>query len=440
MAKDIDVPVEERLIRLLQHLGIDHAHFAAGNLDDLTNLAAKHPELFCSLTLVAPWTPDQAAITSLSSRLLVFRPDAPWYDELGELVKGLPGAILETLPAWDTWADVITRYEDEIRSSLPPFLAMHSTEDMPDANLQDGSQGAVAGITYHVQGSGPPLILMPLGLVPSQWDAIMPVLTSNYCTITLGGGKLGMAYLLEKRATSAGYLGMACMLTQEMELQPGDSVLEVGSGTGALTRWLYRFTNGKNPITGVDINQFMMKAASDITRVEGLDGSVALEVGNAEDLPYSDNQFDVTFSVTVMEEVDADKMLAEMIRVTKPGGRVGVIVRATDLPFFINLPMSDGLKEKAEMAAHGGDGGEKGCADASLYHRFQMTSLTNIKMFPHLAAFVRPWALAFFDGSVIPALNEAESAEWRAARTEAEAAGTFFFSYPHHCAVGTKPW
>ena len=39
----------------------------------------------------------------------------------------------------------------------------------------------------------------------------------------------------------------------------------------------------------------------------------------AESLPFSDNSFDVTMSVTVIEEVDADRMLAEMVRVTKPG-------------------------------------------------------------------------------------------------------------------------
>ena len=43
---------------------------------------------------------------------------------------------------------------------------------------------------------------------------------------------------------------------------------------------------------------------------------------------------------------DADKMLAEMIRVTKPGGRVGVFVRALDLPWVINLELPDEIKIK----------------------------------------------------------------------------------------------
>jgi ubiquinone/menaquinone biosynthesis C-methylase UbiE len=50
-----------------------------------------------------------------------------------------------------------------------------------------------------------------------------------------------------------------------------------------------------------------------------------LQEGNAEALPFRANQFDVTVACTVLEEGDADRMLAELVRVTKPGRRVGVI-------------------------------------------------------------------------------------------------------------------
>ena len=76
---------------------------------------------------------------------------------------------------------------------------------------------------------------------------------------------------------------------------------------------------------------------------------------------------------TVMEEVDADKMLSEMIRVTKPGGRIGVIVRAFDMPRAINVPVSTELKAKLELP-EGGDEGS-GSASASLYQRFHRFGL-----------------------------------------------------------------
>ena len=66
------------------------------------------------------------------------------------------------------------------------------------------------------------------------------------------------------------------------------------------------------------------------------------------------------------------RVLSEMIRVTRPGGRVGVIVRAFDIPFFFNLPLSPEVKAIAENNCHGGSAGSKGCDNASLYRRFQM--------------------------------------------------------------------
>jgi len=38
-----------------------------------------------------------------------------------------------------------------------------------------------------------------------------------------------------------------------------------------------------------------------------------------------------------------------------------------------------------------------------------------------------------------PRLYQDEGREWQAARAEAEAQGTFFMAWPHHCVVGKKP-
>ena len=440
MTTESDMPVATRIYQLLQHLGLEQAHFATRSLGDLTGLAAQRPELFASLTLVGPAPPNPEIVGPLSDRLLVFRGDTPGWDELDPVVNALPGAALVTLHNWEPWSDMITRHAAEIRPAILPFLAANTAAAMPAVAAEGGEQGVIAGISYHLQGSGPPLVLLPLGLVPSQWDALMPDLTRDYCTITLGGAELGMAFLLEKRALEAGYLGMVKTLVQTAEAKPGDAVLEVGCGTGALTRWLARDLDGRKPVTGVDINRYLLREAADLARAEGLADRVLFEEADAEDLPYPDNAFDLTLSVTVFEEVDADKTLAEMIRVTRPGGSVAVIVRAKDVPFFINLPLSPALKAKVENPElHGAAAGANGCADVSLYRRFQAANLVDVKMFPHLAAFSTPLIQDFLQGTVMPILNQAEAAEWRAARAQAEAEGTFFWSYPHHCAVGTVP-
>jgi hypothetical protein len=40
---------------------------------------------------------------------------------------------------------------------------------------------------------------------------------------------------------------------------------------------------------------------------------------------------------------------------------------------------------------------------------------------------------------ILPRLSAEEAGEWQMARAQAEAEGTFFMTWPHHCAVGTKP-
>ena len=144
-------------------------------------------------------------------------------------------------------------------------------------------------------------------------------------------------------------------------------------------------------------------------------------------------------SVTVIEEVDADRMLAEMVRVTKPGGRVAVIARALDMPFFRHLPLSAGLKATVELPA--GGIAAQGCADASLYRRLRQTGLAQVKMLPQLVVFDRSDAtvLEWMQDVLLSRLSREEAGEWESARAQAEAEGTFFMAWPHHCAVGTKP-
>jgi SAM-dependent methyltransferase len=432
--------ITDRIVQLLQHLGVEKAHFASRSLGDLAGLAEQHPEMFASLTMVCPAPPSVNIIRPFGSRLLVFRGDRTDYDSLGQVIETLPGATLAVLHNDIAWSDLVAHHANEILSALLPFLAKQTTAELSNLSVRDGQKGVVAGISYHIQGSGPPIVLMPLGLVPSQWEPIVPILAENYCTITLGGTELGMVSLLEKRARTAGYLDMVHALVQEAQLQPGESVLEVGCGTGALNRWLARNTDRKNPITSVDINRYFLREATDMARNDGLEDIVQFMEGDATALPFDDNQFDMTMSVTVLEEVNADAALAEMIRVTRPGGTVGVIVRAKDIPYFVNLTLDDALKAKIQHpSAQGGDAAEDGCADASLYRRFQTSALTDVKMFPYLAAFNEEFMIEIFQDRVGHILVQAEKEKLQQACAQARANGSFVFSYPHHCAVGKKP-
>ena len=87
---------------------------------------------------------------------------------------------------------------------------------------------------------------MPLGLSPTQWDALIPMLRKQFCTIVLGGAKFGMVPLLEARGRSHGYEQMLANLMAEIRPETGETILEVGCGTGVINRWLAKKTDGAN--------------------------------------------------------------------------------------------------------------------------------------------------------------------------------------------------
>jgi len=117
---------------------------------------------------------------------------------------------------------------------------------------------------------------------------------------------------------------------------------------------------------GFDINRYLQEEASALARRDGLSDVVEFREGNAEALPFGDGAFDVTLSVTVIEEVDAERMMAEMVRVTRPGGRVVTVARATDVPLLMNVVLPSAPKAKVQMPGFVGAVAERGCADASL--------------------------------------------------------------------------
>ncbi len=92
----------------------------------------------------------------------------------------------------------------------------------------------------------------------------------------------------------------------------GKRVLEVGCGTGLL---LGRFARFAERAQGIDLSEGMLQKA----RERGL----SVVQGSATELPFEDASFDVTCSFKVLAHIPAiEQALAEMARVTAPGGHV----------------------------------------------------------------------------------------------------------------------
>jgi SAM-dependent methyltransferase len=306
---------------------------------------------------------------------------------------------------------------------------------LPHADLTE-RQGTHAGITYKVEGQGPPLVLLPFFLAPSQWEPAIPRLARSFTVITLGGRHLGGVAALEDRARGASYQGMVRTLLDVIAPAQGDSILDVGCGSGALDRML---VPAGIRLTATDLNPFLLREAASLAGDEGLGEAIRFMPASAEALPFPDASFDSAFTVTVLEECDADHALAELFRVVRPGGRVGVIVRAIDLPQWWHLDLPEALRRKVEPPPQ--SVGVKGVADASLYSRMRAAGFVDMTCFPSLVTFDNPngpiWK--YREDHVLSLLSDEETVTWRALTQEARRQGLLFMANPMHCAVGARP-
>jgi SAM-dependent methyltransferase len=429
--------VESRLAELFRALGIDRAHIVACTSWDWTGLVASYPDSIASLTLVSPGALDADLLRPVASRLLVIGGEHD--DGAGNVASRLPGATGRQIAGYVPlpWSDPAADHTSEMTDPLRQHFRRHPAS-ATSAGPPSG-EGEVAGITYRVRGNGPPVVFVPFMLAPSQWEPLIPELCDEFSTVTLGGQELGFVPLLEDRARTPGYTRLVSGALELAGLDATHDIVEVGCGPGSLLRWL-TLSGRAERVVGVDINAYLLREARLEAERAGVGDAIELHEAKAEALPFADASFDVVFSSTVMEEAHADRMLAEMARVARPGGKVVVIVRAVDIPWIVQAGLPPELKERVEKAS--GAVGLDGCADASLYSRFRDAGLLGVRMWPQflplqpedgrgiLLRRVLEGMAAMLDGADATRFHEAVGA--------ARANGMLSVAWPHHCAIGAK--
>jgi ubiquinone/menaquinone biosynthesis C-methylase UbiE len=112
-------------------------------------------------------------------------------------------------------------------------------------------------------------------------------------------------------------------LAELCHLSKNSYVLDVGCGAGATPSYLAKRFGCK--VMGVDILPAMVEKSIQRAEREGLSHQVQFRVADAQELPFEDNLFDVviTESVTAFP-ADKQKAVNEYVRVTKPGGYIGL--------------------------------------------------------------------------------------------------------------------
>jgi len=401
----------ERLLALLDHLGIDKTHVATQIPADIAGLAMQQAERLGGIVMCTPVRLDPAPFANAAERVLMISGEyGPTFEVCLRAADRLPGAERTVLDSYEAlgWSDV-------------------------------GADRSAEIAAYRIEGQGPALLLLPFFLAPSQWVPVIPELARHFTVVTLGGRHLGGIAALEDRASMPTYRAMFRTLIDLIAPKPGEAILDIGCGAGSLDRLLAQRVGGANPITAIDVNPFWLREAETLAAEDGVGGMIRFLPGNAEAVPFPDNSFDAVFTVTVLEECDADCAIAEMTRVARPGGRIGIVVRAVDLPQWWNLELPEPVRRKVTPPPQ--SVAARGVADASLYRRMRQAGLEDLVCFPTLVTLDQPagpiWR--YREDHILSLLDPEELTIWRAARDKAEADGLLMMAHPLHAAVGRKP-
>lgn len=220
----------------------------------------------------------------------------------------------------------------------------------------------------------------------------------------------------------------------------GRQVIDVGCGTGDDARALARLTGPQGRVVGTDLSEAMIVEAR--RRNERAVVPVEFYVGDLRRMEFDDGTFDAARAKLVLMHCDdIETAAAELVRVTRPGGRIAIF----DYDFDTTTVDHPDQRATREIVRCSSDGHPNNWSGRQLRRRFLDLGVRDLTVIPHTV--VMPFA--FFQAAVGGRLANAqvdgaldmtaeELAAWWQPLIAAEANGRFFASLTGFALAATR--
>jgi ubiquinone/menaquinone biosynthesis C-methylase UbiE len=224
-----------------------------------------------------------------------------------------------------------------------------------------------------------------------------------------------------------------------LELKEGSRILDVGCGTGDDAREMARRVGRQGLVVGVDNSQAMVAEAG--ARAAGTGLPIEFRTADALDLPFPEGTFDgAQADRSLMHVPDARRVLADMIRVTRPGGRVVVY----EVDFETLVIDADDRVLTRKIAHTWCDGFRNGWLGRHIPVLLTELGLKEVVVFVHTLMLTPPLARPLLGATTVDravaqgTISREERRAWLEHLDDLERSGRFFSTLTGFLAAGRK--